>query len=342
LPNAVEISLPSVAWSDIPATPTKAGPSIIGVHRTLEQAAIPVEQGWQVIPDGRTVWRMAIRSSQALAMRLHFTGFSVGEGRVWIYSSQGEPDAVAGPYTGQGIFGDGDFWAHTVTGETVVVEYAPAPSSEQTSVPFGISEISHVWSDLAQTSGGAPETPTSKPGSVEQAAPCHFDVTCSPAWEGPSRAVAQIVYEEGGASWVCSGSLLNTRSANLSPYFLTANHCIDNDTAARTLEAFWFYQTSSCNGDEPIKDLAPKTMGARYLMGRGWAEGDFSLLLLLAQPPSGVCFAGWDPNEKPVGSGLVGIHHPDGSYKRISFGTRVADAAAFLVDGSYAPADQFY
>jgi uncharacterized protein (TIGR03437 family) len=41
-------------------------------------------------------------------------------------------------------------------------------------------------------------------------------------------------------------------------------------------------------------------------------------------------------------SNLVGIHHPDGSYKRISFGKRVADAFALIEGESSAPADQFY
>jgi hypothetical protein len=42
--------------------------------------------------------------------------------------------------------------------------------------------------------------------------------------------------------------------------------------------------------------------------------------------PSGVVYAGWDPSEPPFGAPLTGIHHPMGSYKRISFGHRVGDA----------------
>ena len=35
-----------------------------------------------------------------------------------------------------------------------------------------------------------------------------------------------------------------TRDNSFKPYLLTAGHCIHNEDAARTLEAYWTYQTS--------------------------------------------------------------------------------------------------
>src|SRR5206468_687646 len=57
--------------------------------------------------------------------------------------------------------------------------------------------------------------------------------------------------------------------------------------------------------------------------------------------PGGVTFSGWDPGQPSVGSDLVGIHHPSGSWKRISFGTRGGDITV-EVEGDIAPADKFY
>jgi len=51
---------------------------------------------------------------------------------------------------------------------------------------------------------------------------------------------------------------------------------------------------------------------------------DFSALL--TDVPAGTTFAGWDIADPPLASDLTGIHHPSGSWKRISFGERVADA----------------
>jgi hypothetical protein len=68
-----------------------------------------------------------------------------------------------------------------------------------------------------------------------------------------------------------------------------------------------------------------QSQGAHYLVSGSVSEGDFSLMLLNGVP-SGVGFAGWDLADPPVGTPLVGLHHPNASYKRISFGRRATDA----------------
>jgi hypothetical protein len=64
-------------------------------------------------------------------------------------------------------------------------------------------------------------------------------------------------------------------------------------------------------------------------------------VVLLQDVPAGVTFAGWDPGRPGPGSDVVGIHHPSGSWKRISFGTRNADATA-NVEGDTAPGSLYY
>ena len=66
-------------------------------------------------------------------------------------------------------------------------------------------------------------------------------------------------------------------------------------------------------------------MGAHLIASGGAAEGDFSLVLL-TDVPAGTTFAGWDITDPPLSTALTGIHHPSGSWKRISFGERVGDA----------------
>src|SRR5690606_26267043 len=70
---------------------------------------------------------------------------------------------------------------------------------------------------------------------VEQEASCHLDVTCSDDWAESARGVGMIVFEQGGSSRVCSGSLLNTRASTFDPYFLTAAHCLKTEAVARTV-----------------------------------------------------------------------------------------------------------
>jgi hypothetical protein len=118
---------------------------------------------------------------------------------------------------------------------------------------------------------------------------------------------------------VCTGALINNSLNDYTPYFLTANHCISNDIVARTLEIYWNYKTSSCNGTPPSLYSCPRSSYATYLIGRTEAElSDFTLLEILGTMPRTLAFAGWTTTD-PSGQ-VVGIHHPEGSYKRISFG----------------------
>ena len=112
------------------------------VHR--EVPAEFVSQGeWSTLPDGRRAWRVAIHSAGAGSIRLHFTGFDVVNGQVWL-SSGTDSDAVSGkPFTGQGPLGDGEFWSNSVFADTVWVEFVPAADQTTDAVPFEVDQITH-------------------------------------------------------------------------------------------------------------------------------------------------------------------------------------------------------
>ena len=71
---------------------------------------------------------------------------------------------------------------------------------------------------------------------------------------------------------------------------------------ARSVIAFWHYQTQTCNGDLPDFQSVPRTEGARLLStldggpvdGRPNPGGDMTLLRLEGDLPDGVTFQGWD------------------------------------------------
>ena len=56
------------------------------------------------------------------------------------------------------------------------------------------------------------------------------------AIDGAKDAVALMRYVERRRTYICSGGLVNSTENPGTPYFLTANHCIDDNTAAATLE----------------------------------------------------------------------------------------------------------
>jgi hypothetical protein len=269
---------------------------------------------WETTSEGSRVWRMSLHSPASRGLRVEFDEFNVGAGQVWLHDGTN----VAGPYTGQGLYGDGHFWSAAIFSGTVTVEYEPAAETPRDlQPPFVIRAISHQ----ARTALDATA------GQKDPADYCELDANCYPEWKGTLSSVAQISFMDNGVEILCSGSLLATRDNSFKPYLLTAGHCINNEAAARTVEAYWSYQTASCGGTVPASRNTglKSTVGSHLLASGSMADGDYSLVLL-QDAPAGTTFAGWDIADPPVSSALTAIHHPSGSWKRISFGERVSDA----------------
>ena len=298
-----------------------------GIRRTLAPHAL-ASGGWETTSEGARIWRMAIQSPASRGMRVEFDEFSVGAGTVWVHDGT----TVAGPYTGRGQFDDGHFWSAAVYSGSAIVEYEPAPGTpSELQPPFAIRAISHQ-ARTALDATAAPKDPADF---------CELDANCYPDWQGSLSSVAQISFVDNGDDVLCSGSLLSTRDNSFKPYFLTAGHCVTNEDAARTVEAYWTYQTPACGGTPPASRTASlkSTVGAHLISRLAPGEGDFSLILL-PDVPAGTTFAGWDIADPPLLTALTGIHHPSGSWKRISFGERVGDATVD-VEGTAAPGNLF-
>src|ERR1022692_287672 len=63
---------------------------------------------------------------------------------------------------------------------------------------------------------------------------------------------------------------------NCDPLHLTANHCISDDSSARTVTAFWGYQTTSCDGPAPAyPPFQNQSIGATYVASASFENGDF-------------------------------------------------------------------
>ena len=327
----------------------------MGVHRELPAKAL--DQGtWSVLPDGRHVWQLAIRSIDAAGLRVEFGDFSIGEGHVWLHSgsAQGQVD---GPYTGAGRYSNGEFWSGTIAGDHIVVEYEPAPdAASEGRPPFRIRRIAHHSETIAERinpSGGIPrlaEQPAispirdAAPPPVDPAAACTLDVNCYPEWSAIESSIAFLVFEETEGpetgTFLCSGSLVATRDDSFKPYLLTAAHCIHDEAAARSLETYFAYQTNACGAAPPTsRGTLNAASGGHLLQSGPFGQGDFSLVLL-SGVPDGVLFNGWDLSDPSLGTNVVDISHPMGSYKRIAFGETVPSNDV-AIGTDFLPADLY-
>lgn len=147
---------------------------------------------------------------------------------------------------------------------------------------------------------------------------CHRDVTCFSGFSDVARAVARILFPEGSSNFVCTAQLMNRNPSDLAPIFSTAAHCINTQSSATGMEAFWAFQTSTCNGTPPSINTVPRTQGARLL--KTHTGSDWTLLGLFEDPPGSNFFLGWTTSTSwDLGSTGAAVHHPDGTFKRISF-----------------------
>ena len=301
---------------------SKEKPTRIGVVRQLQQkagsaAAKSNQGGWIELSDGSHVWQLTIEAPDTIGIRIHIDGLSMPKQCEIAVFNTLDPTEMRGPYTVKSLHGRDEFWTGTVFAESVTLEcYCPADISIS-EVSLSVDKIIHIYKD---------------PFLSSQEGNCHNDVTCFSQWSSEANSVAGIGTVGGTDYLWCTGCLLNDQDpSTYIDYFITANHCVSDQSEANTTEFYWFFQTSICNGSPPFLSSVPSTDGgADYLAGRTESQAnDFAFLRLRNATPNGVSYAGWTSESPTLQETLAGIHHPDGAYKRISFANLNSSSANY-------------
>ena len=119
---------------------------------------------------------------------------------------------------------------------------------------------------------------------------------------------------------MCTGTLLNNSASDRIPYFLTARHCISNQTAASSLVTTWFMRAAFCGSSKTNAGSQVSRGGATLLYEQ--ANTDTAFMRLNTAPPQGVVYAGWSFSPDTLTSRLLmtAIHHPRGDLQKVSEG----------------------
>ena len=289
----IDVNKPGVTLEQLDARSITLQPNQIGVNRNVEVSSNTRAQKF-VNPDGSQIIALIIKSSGASGIGAHFRDFALADGEeVYVYGAAAN-SVVFGPFADKGPWGSGEFWSGTVDGDTVVIEFYKR--TDENGQGFKIFEISHILAELDW------RLHSSEPDVLN----CEVDASC---YGGPEKnAVGRILFNDNGLK-LCTGTLLNNSAEDGTPYFLTANHCIDSQAIAQTVEVYWFYQATSCNSGV-LRNWVHSPLGANLLATQ--ASNDFCLLRLLNNVPGGVYFSGWTSVVQPLGTNVYGLHHPDG------------------------------
>lgn len=206
------------------------------------------------------------------------------------------------------------FWSPIIDGDTITFELELPPGIPASEVSFGIPTLSHLVKSPWERSHSLEMT------KIGQSAACEVDVSCSPDWLATANSVALMNFVDGGTSYECTGTLLaDTVSDSFVPYFITASHCIKDQTTASTLATMWFYRSTSCNSGIASPSLTVNSDGATLLYAS--SATDTAFMQLNSPPPGGASFSAWSSTAPVLGSGVGMVHQPQGDLQKLSIGT---------------------
>ena len=319
IPLAIELA--PLQDVEIPP-PAVRGPLRIGVHRDVPRrfrGELAPALTWTGLADGAIVTAIKLSSPGAVSVRLGLVA-TLPEGGELRYFDPARPTsrhfpAVAGDDFFIGEHGTPEvLWSPTVEGEAIGVEVVLPTRESAASFSLWLEKIAHRYRAMS-----LPRASTARSQCGDQL----IDVQCASGSfpSGQEDAVGRVSYEEDG-SWWCSGTLLNDLDpSGDQPYFLTANHCVDTESVARTVEITWFYQRSGCGTD--LDERYRATRQAHLLATS--EDQDSTLLLLRGQLPGGLVLSGWSSTPTVPPLGIHNISHPAGGLKKYASGrtTRV-------------------
>ncbi len=205
------------------------------------------------------------------------------------------------------------YWTPTTVGEAAVLEIDLPAGRPTSSIVFTVPKVMHQ----------AVLAPKASLGQIEQKSTCPNvtpDATCT--LPPVTNAVGSMDFVDNSISYVCTGTLVANRGATQQGYFLTANHCINNQSAASSLHVFWFYRSSACNSTTVNPGYVPQYGGALLRYNKTEFSGslrtpvgtDTALLDLIETPPAGAIYAGWAFQRDTVGTSTnyLSVHSPYG------------------------------
>ena len=255
---------------------------------------------WNTLENGDKLWRLKIKCPGALTINLTFDRYILPPGaKLFVYNT--DQSQVIGAFTELNNQEDFEFATTLVRGEELMIEYF-----EPENVPFpgelSLYRITHGYRDAYDFAK-----------SLGSSGSCNNNVACPEAagWENEIRSVCMLV---SGGSGFCSGALVNNTNNNGTPYILTANHCYSSPGSW----VFWFnWQSPTCTN--PSSSPAYNSISGATLIARN-ADSDFCLVQMSSTPPTSynVYYSGWN-RENIASTSSVGIHHPSGDIKKISF-----------------------
>lgn len=258
----------------------------------------------EVLNKGDKLWTLGVKCPKATSINFLFSDWYIPEGGQLSIWNKNRTEFI-GVFTHENNKEYNSFAVGLVHDSEVFIEYYE-PYWVEDEAQIRIGTIIHGYRKAIN------KWEDTEKGVFGNSGSCNMNVNCPDGadWQNEKRGVALIL--NGGSAW-CTGSLINTTAQDGSEYFLTAAHC----DATESNWVFYFnHEAAGCsNSTAPTN----QSISGATQVASGSAS-DYHLVRLSANVPSSYdpYYNGWDRSGSAVPS-AVGIHHPSGDIKKISF-----------------------
>jgi subtilisin-like proprotein convertase family protein len=282
---------------------------------------------WEAVDKGTLVWRLAVTSPNAKSINLGFTRYWMPRGgRLFVYSA--DLKSVVRPFTAADNEQHGQLWTPAVPSNEIVVEVTVSPRARK-QLDIVLGSINTGYRGF-----GTP--------SADKSGSCNVDVIC-PEGDNWRDEIPSVGVISTGGSTFCTGFMVNNVRQDLTPYFMTANHCSVGSGNAASLVVYWNYENSYCRTPGSPESGAPgdgtlDEFNTGSIFRASYSPSDFTLVELDDEPNPDfmITYSGWDATGADATS-AVGIHHPNTDEKRISFEDQPTTTTSYL--GTSVPGD---
>jgi hypothetical protein len=273
-----------------------------------------MDQAFDTIINGKKIWLMTFKSDGAITLNFTFDQFYLPE-NTELYLYNADKSMVLGAFNHNNNSEDGVFATTLIPGDEVIIEVNQDAAINNLPT-LHLYRITHGYRNAYEYALK----------SFGNAGSCNVNVACPQAagWEDQIRSVCMLV---SGGDGFCSGALINNTNNDGTPYVLTANHCYSDPSSW----VFWFnWQSPTCTNpvsSPPYNSMSGATLKARY------ANSDFCLVQINNNIPStyDVYFSGWNRTmDNNISGKVVGIHHPSGDIKKISWSNNGVSTTTYL------------
>jgi V8-like Glu-specific endopeptidase len=312
------------------------------VAATASAADVASRLVWRTLADGTQVAALAFAAEGAQALRLGVQVQQLPDGAVLrFYGADGsavvqmgaaELAALRQRNLAAGLADDAArlVWGPDTDGAVSTLEVQLPAGVARSQLQLAVPQLSHLTQTVAQAVRAEKDT-----AQIGNAGSCNLDTMCAPELQAESRAVAKMLFTDGGNTYLCTGTLLNDARGSRTPYFLTANHCISSQASASSLVTYWFFRAAACNAS-PSYDAAMTRLAGGAALLYSDSSVDTTLLQLNAQPPANVVYAGsYFGSGTVAGVPVAGVHNPAGDLQKYALGS----VAGYAICGDDSCAD---